>query len=478
MSGVFGYAALGRFLAPVAAVLCVLAGVAVGWTVRRRGGRCSGPGRAGPAGRGGAGGAAPDGLAAGRSSRRPRTGPRSRPTSTGCWPSWGGTGWCPAGCRSGWTRLRPAVEFRPALAWKLDVPLAASAHSVVNGTGVSFTQRGSPIERNLAAQPLARRPPGAANRAVGGLRPVLLADPRVSAEAGPHRLLACPAMPTLSVIVPATDRPATLPRATAALARAAGSAEVIVVDGPATLSVCAARNAGRERATGDVLVFVDADVEIHADALVRIADAFATDPGLTAVFGSYDDAPSRGGPVAAFRNLLHHHVHQGAAGPAADVLVGAGRGAPGRLPAPPAGSTRTASPHPSVEDIDLGVRLVARRRPDRAGPGDPGHAPQGVDAAARWWSPTSPGAACRGWRCCCATGGPVHGVEPRLAAPGQRARPAHSACWRCWPGGRAPAGSRARGAARAEPRLLPAAGPPARGGRGAARGRACTRCTT
>ena len=165
-------------------------------------------------------------------------------------------------------------------------------------------------------------------------------------------------MPTLSVIVPATDRPATLPRATAAVARAAGFPEVIVVDGPATLSVCAARNEGAERATGEVLVFVDSDVEIHADALARIAEHFTTDPGLTAVFGSYDDAPARGGTVAAFRNLLHHHVHQGAAGPAETFWSGLGAVRRDAFRAI-GGFDAVRFPHPSVEDIDLGARLVA-----------------------------------------------------------------------------------------------------------------------
>jgi hypothetical protein len=165
-------------------------------------------------------------------------------------------------------------------------------------------------------------------------------------------------VPNLSVIVPATDRPATLPRCTAAIARA-GDPELIVIEDPAGLPVCAARNAGAERATGEVLVFVDSDVEIHPDALVRIAGHFTTDPGLTAVFGSYDDAPAPGGAVAAFRNLLHHHVHQGAAGPAETFW--SGLGAVRRDAFHAAGGFDAARfPYPSVEDIDLGARLVAR----------------------------------------------------------------------------------------------------------------------
>src|SRR5919112_587618 len=114
-------------------------------------------------------------------------------------------------------------------------------------------------------------------------------------------------MLNLSVVVPATDRPVTLPACLAAIGRAGGSDEVVVVDGPPELSACSAPNAGARHAAGDVLVFVDADVEIHPDALERIRAAFTARPGLTAVFGSYDDAPPTGGIVAAFRNLLHHH---------------------------------------------------------------------------------------------------------------------------------------------------------------------------
>jgi Glycosyl transferase family 21 len=170
-------------------------------------------------------------------------------------------------------------------------------------------------------------------------------------------------MPTLSVVVPATDRPPTLPRCLAALRRSVGpdggpldGLEVIVVDGPPELGVCAARNSGARDASGEVVVFVDADVEVHPDALARIQAAFAAAPALTAVFGSYDDAPP-GGTVAAFRNLLHHHVHQAAGGPA--TTFWSGLGAVRREAFLAAGGfDGSRFPHPSVEDIELGARLT------------------------------------------------------------------------------------------------------------------------
>jgi hypothetical protein len=168
----------------------------------------------------------------------------------------------------------------------------------------------------------------------------------------------------LSVVVPATDSPPTLPacraaldRAVSALTAAGGAAEVLVVDSPAFQPVCTARNTGARRASGEVVVFVDADVEVHPDALVRIATAFA-DPTLTALFGSYDDSPSRGGPVAAFRNLLHHHVHQNAGGAAQTFWSGLGAVRREAFLAA-GGFDEERFPVPSVEDIDLGVRLVA-----------------------------------------------------------------------------------------------------------------------
>lgn len=127
------------------------------------------------------------------------------------------------------------------------------------------------------------------------------------------------------MIIPATDRPATLDRAVQAIEQAEFPPEqVIVVDRPADLVSSAARNVGARRAEGDILVFVDADVEVHSDAFVRIRAAFDQHPDLTAVFGSYDDEPAGGTVLSDFRNLLHHHVHHQGKGPAKTFWTGLG----------------------------------------------------------------------------------------------------------------------------------------------------------
>jgi GT2 family glycosyltransferase len=130
---------------------------------------------------------------------------------------------------------------------------------------------------------------------------------------------------TLTVVIPATDRPTTLERAVRAIEQAdAAPQQLIVVDRPEHLTSGAARNLGVRRAHGDIVVFVDADVEVHPDAFVRIRAAFDEDPALTALFGSYDDDPAGGSLVSDFRNLLHHHVHHEGAGPATTFWTGLG----------------------------------------------------------------------------------------------------------------------------------------------------------
>jgi GT2 family glycosyltransferase len=132
--------------------------------------------------------------------------------------------------------------------------------------------------------------------------------------------------------------------------------ELVVQQEPAGAGPAAARNLGVAATRADVVVFVDSDVEVHPDALERTAARFAADPGLAAVFGSYDDDPADPGLTSRYRNLLHHHVHTFAGGEAETFW--AGLGAVRRETFEAAGGFDAGGfPEPSVEDIELGMRL-------------------------------------------------------------------------------------------------------------------------
>jgi glycosyltransferase involved in cell wall biosynthesis len=129
--------------------------------------------------------------------------------------------------------------------------------------------------------------------------------------------------------------------------------EVIVIDEGVLAGAASARNRGAAAASKPILVFVDADVEVGRDAFELIRARFAGDPELAAVFGSYDDDPTEQDVVSTFRNLLHHYVHQGAAGPVGSFWTGLG--AVRRSVFDEVGGFDSACTW--VEDIEFGARL-------------------------------------------------------------------------------------------------------------------------
>jgi|GEM_PF-656404 len=181
----------------------------------------------------------------------------------------------------------------------------------------------------------------------------------------------------LSVVVPVHDGGEDLRACLEALARSSRKPdEILVVDDGSTdgAVACApelsarvlslagepsgpafARNRGAAKAKGDLLVFVDADVEVHPGTLAGFERVFAEDAGLAAAFGSYDDQPPAPGRVSRFKNLLHHWVHQHGGGEAETFWAGCG--AIRREIFASVGGFAESYRKPSIEDIELGARL-------------------------------------------------------------------------------------------------------------------------
>ncbi len=125
--------------------------------------------------------------------------------------------------------------------------------------------------------------------------------------------------------------------------------------GPST-----ARNLGARHASGDLLLFLDADVAVHPDALGRIAERFQSDPDLDALIGAYDDAPADSGFVSQFKNLMHAFVHRHGNRRAFSFWCGCG--AVKRAVFLEQGGLDESYRRPSIEDIEFGFRMLRSGR--------------------------------------------------------------------------------------------------------------------
>lgn len=134
-------------------------------------------------------------------------------------------------------------------------------------------------------------------------------------------------------------------------------AKVITVEhgpkGPAN-----ARNLGASAAIGDVVVFLDADVAVHADTIEKIHAVFSKHPEIDALFGSYDDQPKYPGLVSRYKNLFHHYVHQHGLKEATTFWTGCG--AIRREVFEKTRGFDKSYQRPILEDIELGYRLRAK----------------------------------------------------------------------------------------------------------------------
>jgi glycosyltransferase involved in cell wall biosynthesis len=181
----------------------------------------------------------------------------------------------------------------------------------------------------------------------------------------------------ISVIIPVYNAASSLPRCLEAVNRSEyRDFECLVVDdgssdasralaaesGARILSTgnrrgpACARNLGAAAATGDILLFIDADVCLEAGTMAKIAKVFSENSDLDALIGSYDDDPAEPNFVSQYKNLMHCFFHQQAKPQASTFWTGCG--AIRRRVFLATGGFNEHYNRPCIEDIELGSRMV------------------------------------------------------------------------------------------------------------------------
>lgn len=182
--------------------------------------------------------------------------------------------------------------------------------------------------------------------------------------------------PSVTIVMPAYNAAALLPKTLPAACEAAGVERVLVVDPGSTDETASyaeshgvrvlrldrragpaeARNEGVAAIDTDVALFIDADCIAHPDVVTRVQDAF-TDPDLVTLTGSYDDDPAGPGFFSDYMNLRHHHTHQQAQRDPATFWAGCGAVRVSTYRRVDGFDTERF-PRPMIEDIELGLRMA------------------------------------------------------------------------------------------------------------------------
>jgi GT2 family glycosyltransferase len=182
----------------------------------------------------------------------------------------------------------------------------------------------------------------------------------------------------VSVIVPAYNAEATLPECLKALRAAMQPQDELIVfdDGStdSTRSIAEAagarivsnsglprgpghgRNMAAKSAEEHYLMFIDADVIVHPGAIDKLMEEIDT-TGAVGAFGSYDDHPRSKRLPALYANLRHHFVHQAGSREATTFWTGIGLMKVDVF-RDFGGYDEVLFAHPSIEDVELGMRLI------------------------------------------------------------------------------------------------------------------------
>lgn len=135
-------------------------------------------------------------------------------------------------------------------------------------------------------------------------------------------------------------------------------ADQIIPSAGAPRGPAAARNIGADKTSANVFVFIDSDITAPPHTIAALLDPLIKDPGLDAVFGSYDTEPAHKGVVSQYRNLFHHYTHQNSSEEASTFWAGCGAIRSNSFKRV-GGFNAILYPKPMIEDIELGHRMRA-----------------------------------------------------------------------------------------------------------------------
>ena len=120
-----------------------------------------------------------------------------------------------------------------------------------------------------------------------------------------------------------------------------------------------ARNAGAERAEGDIILFLDADVIVPTDLICRISDCFDSDSSTVAVQTVYSPDCPAVDMVSRYQNFYYYHSLTSIKGNSTATFA-TWCAAIKRETFIDIGGFNTSIPEPTVEDEELGYEIADR----------------------------------------------------------------------------------------------------------------------
>jgi len=122
-----------------------------------------------------------------------------------------------------------------------------------------------------------------------------------------------------------------------------------------------ARNAGAEKAEGDIILFLDADVVVPADLIEKISDCFLSDSSAVAVQTVYSPYCPAVDLVSRYQNFYYYHSLTRIKGNSTATFA-TWCAAVQRDLFIEIGGFNTSIPEPTVEDEELGYEIADRGR--------------------------------------------------------------------------------------------------------------------